>query len=93
MEHYFKWSRHFVETNQPRLTEKELQLKIFFPKDGSTSYFEKGVQLTSSVNAFRLFIYESMLRSIKKYTIKYGKDNDKGFLWNFSNRKNLLVFK
>ena len=46
------------------------------------SYSQRGVQSKSPLSAFRLFIDESMLRQIQKYTIKHGQADAKIFCEN-----------
>ena len=50
---------------------------VFSERPGPTPYSHRSVRVGSPLSAFRLFIDETMLRSIQKFTIKHGKtDND-----------------
>ena len=69
------WKRISDRVNRGRAAGKN----IFSQRSDPTSYFQKGVQSKSPLNAFCLFIVEPMLRSIQKYTIKHGQTDDKNF--------------
>ena len=62
MEHSFNWSRHYAETNKRHGEQKGAAAEnIFSLRSGLTSYFCRGVELTSPLKSFCLVIEEFML--------------------------------
>ena len=52
---------------------------VFTPKPGPTAYSCRQVMKESPLSAFQLFIHETILRLIQKFTIHYAHFDDKNF--------------